>query len=207
MDIIYRDKDVVVCIKPAGVLSTDEAGGMPELLRKALGTDNVRSVHRLDRVVSGLMVYALRSKAASELSRQMRAGEFHKEYVAVVTGELAPEGELRHLLVRDKQERKTYVVPQPREGAQEARLRYRVLGRAGDKSLVRIQLLTGRTHQIRCQFAATGCPLVGDQKYGGVEAEQIALWSAQLQFRQPYSGEEMRFEKLPRGGVWELFGI
>jgi len=196
-----------VCIKPAGVLSTDEPGGMPERLREALGTDNVRSVHRLDRVVSGLMVYALRAKAASELSRQMRDGEFHKRYLAVVTGELAEEGTLRHLLLRNKGERKTYVVPEPQPGAQEAVLRYRVLERVGDRSLVRIDLLTGRTHQIRCQFASIGCPLVGDQKYGGEAAENIALWSAELKFRQPYSGEELTFEREPQGWPWELFGI
>ena len=106
MDIIYRDKDVVVAVKPAGVLSTDEPGGMPELLRQALETGNVRSVHRLDQVVSGLMVYALRSKAASELSRQIRDGEFGKEYLAVVQGSLPDQGELRHYLTRDRRERK-----------------------------------------------------------------------------------------------------
>ena len=205
MEIIYIDKDVVVAIKPNGVLSTDEPGGMPELLRSALGTDNVRSVHRLDRVVAGLMVYALRSKAASELSRQMREGEFHKNYLAVVTGALPQEGELRHLLMRDPVERKTYAVSEPQKGAQEAVLRYRVLDRAGDSSLVRIALLTGRTHQIRAQFSAIGCPLVGDVKYGGAENDTIGLWSCRLQFRQPYSGEVMEFVRKPQGGIWDQF--
>lgn len=205
MDIIYQDKDVVVAIKPHGVLSTDEPGGMPELLRQALGTENIRSVHRLDRVVAGLMVYALRAKAASELSRQMREGEFHKQYLAVVTGSLPEEGQLRHLLIRDPKERKTYAVSEPQKGAQEAVLRYRVVDRAGDKSLVRIQLLTGRTHQIRAQFAAMGCPLVGDVKYGGVENDTIGLWSCCLQFRQPYSGENLEFIRKPQGGIWDLF--
>ena len=205
MEILYTDKDVVVAIKSNGVLSTDEPGGMPELLRTALGTDNVRSVHRLDRVVAGLMVYALRSKAASELSRQMRDGEFHKQYLAVVTGSLPQEGELRHLLMRDPVERKTYAVSEPQKGAQEAVLRYRALDRAGDKSLVRIALLTGRTHQIRAQFSAIGCPLVGDGKYGGVENETIGLWSCRLQFRQPYSGEAMDFVRKPQGGIWDQF--
>ena len=205
MDILYRDKDIVVAVKPAGVLSTDEPGGMPELLRRELQHDNVRSVHRLDRVVSGLMVYALRSKAASELSRQIRDGEFHKEYLAVVSGEPEAEGTLRHFLLRDKQQRMTRAVPEGTPGAHEAKLTYRVLAAHGGRSLVRIGLLTGRTHQIRCQFAAIGCPLVGDKKYGGEAAENIALWSAKLQFRQPYSGEPLEFERLPLGTPWALF--
>lgn len=205
MEIVYQDKDVVVAIKPHGVLSTDEPGGMPERLRMALGTDNVRSVHRLDQVVAGLMVYALRSKSASELSRQIREGEFHKQYLAVVTGDLPEEGELRHLLMRDPAQRKTYAVSEPQKGAQEAVLRYRVLGRAGDRSLVKIELITGRTHQIRAQFSAIGCPLVGDGKYGGEANETIGLWSCSLQFRQPYSGKEMKFVRRPQGDIWDAF--
>lgn len=197
MEILYRDKDVVVAVKPAGVLSTDEPGGMPELLRKALVWDNVRSVHRLDRVVSGLMVYALRSKAASELSRQVREGQFHKEYVAMVTGALPQEGRLRHFLLRNAQEHKTYAVPEDTQGAQEAILTYRVLARRENRTVVRIRLETGRTHQIRAQFAAIGCPLVGDFKYGGMEADSVRLYSCHLGFYQPYSGEKLDFERLP----------
>ena len=197
MEILYQDKDVVVAVKPAGVLSTDEPGGMPELLRKALVWDNVRSVHRLDRVVSGLMVYALRSKAASELSRQVREGQFHKEYVAMVTGALPEEGRLRHFLLRNAQEHKTYAVPEGTQGAQEAILTYRVLARRENRTVVRIRLETGRTHQIRAQFAAIGCPLVGDFKYGGMEADSVRLYSCHLGFYQPYSGEKLDFERLP----------
>ena len=116
MDIIYQDKDILVCVKPAGVLSTDEPGGVPDLVREALGDPNanVRTVHRLDQVVSGLMVLARSADAASELSRQIRDGEFEKEYLAVVHGtpEKA-EDTLRDLLLRSKQERKTYVVTEP----------------------------------------------------------------------------------------------
>lgn len=197
MEILYRDKDVVVAVKPAGVLSTDEPGGMPELLRRELAHDNVRSVHRLDRVVEGLMVYALRSRAASELSRQVREGQFRKEYVALVTGELPEEGQLRHFLLRNKGERKTYAVPGGTDGAQEARLTYRVIGRKDGKTAVRIRLETGRTHQIRCQFASMGWPLVGDGKYGGEAGEFAHLYSCHLGFYQPYSGEYLEFEKMP----------
>ena len=195
----------MVAVKPAGVLSTDEPGGMPELLRCELDWENVRSVHRLDRVVAGVMVYALRSKAASELSRQIRDREFHKEYLAVVEGSLSREGTLRHWLARNKQERKTYAASNPTEGAQEAILHYRVLDYKQGSSLVHIRLETGRTHQIRAQFAAIGCPLAGDKKYGGSDEETLALWSVRLRFRQPYSGEELTFSRYPEGKIWQQF--
>ena len=107
MEIIHHDKDVLVCIKPAGVKSTDEPGGLPELLRKELGdlSANLRTVHRLDQAVSGLMVLATRAKAASELSRQMRDGVFHKEYLAVVHGSLPESGTFTDLLLRNNEER------------------------------------------------------------------------------------------------------
>ena len=195
MEIVYQDKDIIVCVKPAGVLSTDEPGGLPDLLRQALGESNIRTVHRLDQTVSGLMVLARRSKAASELSRQIREGSFQKEYVAVLHG--SPEkdqGELRDLLLRNKQERKTYIVSEPGKDVQEAILAYRVLNRADNLTRVRIQLQTGRTHQIRVQFSGRGWPLVGDRKYGAPEETcNIALWSYRLAFNHPYSGKPMEF--------------
>ena len=197
MDIIYQDKDIVVCVKPPRVLSTDEPGGVPDLVREELGDPNanVRTVHRLDRTVSGLMVLARRAKAASELSRQIREGEFHKEYVAVVHGHPVKDAaELRDLLLRHKQERKTYIVAEPGKDVQEARLSYQVLNRTDDLTRVRIQLHTGRTHQIRVQFSGRGLPLVGDRKYGTGEDDcEIALWSYRLAFRHPYSGKPMEF--------------
>ena len=197
MEIIYQDKDIIVCVKPAGVLSTDEPGGVPELVRQALGDPNanVRTVHRLDQTVSGLMVLARRSKAASELSRQIREGGFEKEYVAVIHGTPSKDqGELRDLLLRNKQERKTYIVTEPGKDVQEAILDYRVLNRAEDLTRVRIRLHTGRTHQIRVQFSGRGWPLVGDRKYGNPEETcNIALWSYRLAFHHPYSGQPMEF--------------
>ena len=197
MNIIYQDKDIIVCVKPPRVLSTDEPGGVPDLIRQELGDPNanVRTVHRLDRTVSGLMVLARRSKAASELSRQIREGEFHKEYVAVIHGTPNEDAaELRDLLLRNKQERKTYIVTEPGKDVQEARLSYQVLNRAQDLTRVRIQLHTGRTHQIRAQFSGRGWPLAGDRKYGiPDEAEEIALWSYRLTFHHPYSGKPIEF--------------
>ena len=201
MDIIYQDKDILVCVKPAGVLSTDEPGGLPELVREALGDPgaNVRTVHRLDRTVSGLMVLARRSKAASELSRQIRDGEFGKEYMAVCHGTLQDDhGEFRDLLLRNKQERKTYIVAEPGKNVQEAILEYWVLNRAENMTRVRIRLHTGRTHQIRAQFSGRGLPLVGDKKYGIPEDDcRIALWSCRLTFQHPYSGKPMEFQMDP----------
>lgn len=195
MEIIYQDKDIVVCVKPPRVLSTDEPGGVPDLVREAIGDTNIRTVHRLDRTVSGLMVLARRSKAAAELSRQIREGEFHKEYLAVLHGYPDKEdGELRDLLLRNKQERKTYIVTEMGKDVQEAILTYQVLNRTADLTRVRIQLKTGRTHQIRTQFSGRGWPLVGDRKYGIQDgAEEIALWSYRLAFKHPYSGKPMEF--------------
>lgn len=196
MQIIYQDKDILVCVKPPRVLSTDELGGLPDLVREALGDPNanVRTVHRLDRTVSGLMVLARRSKAAAELSRQIREGEFQKEYLAVIHGIPEEDGELHDLLLRNKQERKTYIVSEMRKDVQEALLSYQVLNRTADLSRVRIQLHTGRTHQIRVQFSGRGWPLVGDRKYGIPDsAEEIALWSYRLAFKHPYSGKAMEF--------------
>ena len=209
MDIIYQDRDILVCIKPAGVKSTDEPGGLPELVREALGDPNanIRTVHRLDQTVSGLMVLARRAKAASELSRQIREGEFQKEYLAVVHGQTADAGTLTDLLLRNKQERKTYVVQEPGKDVQEAVLDYVNCGRVDGLAEVRIVLRTGRTHQIRCQFSSRGWPLVGDKKYGlpGDEGP-IALWSYRLAFRHPYSGEPMEFiHEPPKIEPWVKF--
>lgn len=200
MDFIYQDAHIVVCIKPARVLSTDEPGGMPELVRNALENPNadVRTVHRLDRVVSGLMVLARSAQAASELSRQIREDSFQKEYLAVVHGHPDASGTMTDLLLRDKQERKTYIVREPAKGVQEAILHYQRISSADSLSRVRIQLVTGRTHQIRAQFSGHGMPLVGDRKYSTLEDDcEIALWSYRLAFSHPITGEPMEFTAQP----------
>ena len=201
MELIYLDPDIVVAIKPARVLSTDEPGGMPELVRNALGDAkaDVRPVHRLDRVVSGLMVLARNAAAASELSRQIRQDEFQKEYLAIVhSTPSAASGAFADLLLRNKAERKTYVVDTLAKGVQEARLTYQLLNSAQGLSRVRIKLLTGRTHQIRCQFASRSLPLVGERKYSTLEDPcEIALWSYRLAFLHPETGKPMVFTAEP----------
>lgn len=199
MELVYQDRDIIVCIKPAGVLSTDEPGGLPDLVRQALGDPdaNVRTVHRLDRVVSGLVVLARSKKAAAELSRQIREDRFEKEYMAVVHGKLAPEGTFCDLLLRNKEERKTYIVTTPGKDVQEAILDYQLLGHADGLSRVQIHLRTGRTHQIRAQFSGRGLPLVGDKKYGLQEECDIALWSCRLSFDHPWTGQRLEFTKEP----------
>jgi 23S rRNA pseudouridine1911/1915/1917 synthase len=210
METIYQDNRIYVCIKPAGVRSTDEPGGLPSLIRQELGDPQacVRTVHRLDQPVGGLMVLARSRVAASLLSQQMREGKFEKEYLAVVHGVLPEEsGTFTDLLLRSKEERKTYVVDTPQKDAQEAVLDYTVLKSAEGLSLVQIRLHTGRTHQIRVQFSSRGFPLVGDQKYGLGEDCPIALWSYILRFDHPESGQRMEFcHQPPELWPWTVMG-
>ena len=210
VEVCYQDGDILVCVKPARVLSTDEPGGLPELLRMQLGDPgaDIRTVHRLDRVVSGLMVLARNPQAASQLSRQVREGEFQKTYYAVVHG--IPEKErdtLEDLLGRDKARKMTYVAAQPGKGIQQASLSYRILGRAGGFSELEIRLHTGRTHQIRVQFASRGFPLVGERKYSTLDDPcEIALYSQSIGFRHPVSGSWMSFQhEPPECFPWSLF--
>lgn len=209
MELLYVDEDIVVCIKPPRVLSTDEPGGLPELLRQELGTTDFRTVHRLDRVVSGLMVVARNAGAASGLSRQIREDSFEKEYLAVLHFHPEhPEGTLIDLLGRDKARKMTYVADAPGKGIQEATLSYRILAENDLHTLVRVKLHTGRTHQIRVQFASRGMPLVGERKYATLEDPcDIALWSCHLGFDHPTTGERMEFEKAPpKSFPWNGFG-
>lgn len=211
MEILYQDHRILVCLKPPGVLSTDEGGGVPDLLRAQLNGPNtcLRTVHRLDQVVGGVMVLARSREAARRLSAQIQTHGFQKEYLAVVHGIPEPrEGTFHDLLLRSRQERKTYVVSEPGKGVQDAILDYQTLDSSGELSLVRIALKTGRTHQIRAQFSFHGLPLVGDQKYGAPERLEncIALWSHALAFRHPETEEPVSFSAPPpQVYPWNLF--
>ena len=211
MELLYSDNSIAVCVKPAGVLSTDESGGAPELLRAALGDPAapVFTVHRLDRVVGGLLLLARTKAAAADLGRQVMDGRFRKAYLAVVHGAPArPEGTFTDLLRRDRRECKTYIADAPGRDAREAISDYTLLAAAADCALLRITLRTGRTHQIRAQFAAHGLPLVGDRKYGTLTDGDtpIALWSHEIAFFHPNTGTALDFTlPPPRTGPWTLF--
>ena len=211
--ILYQDERILVCRKPAGLLSTDDENGLPAVLRAQLGDAHacIRTVHRLDAAVSGVMVYARSQMAASLLSEQIRDGKFQKEYLAVLHGAPeAPAGELRDLLWRNRSTRRTVVVAEPRKEAKHARLLYRVLAEANGMSLVQIRLLTGRTHQIRVQLSSRGLPLVGDRKYGRGDEDgcAIALWSYRMRFFHPQTDEPLEFTlEPPACAPWTDFSL
>lgn len=202
MEIIYKDSEIVVCVKPKGVLSAEDLSGkasMPSILKNELCVDDVFPVHRLDRDVSGLMVFALTKQAAARLSADVSDNErFFKEYIAVLCGRPeSNQGILNDLLFKDSRKNKTYVVDKKRRGVKEASLEYSVVETIGDKTVVRIRLFTGRTHQIRVQFASRKMSLLGDRKYGGEPSENgIALYSVRLRFYHPTTSELLDFEKM-----------
>lgn len=216
MDILYDDNRILICVKPAGVISAgDEEGTMIDLLRKELGSETacVRSVHRLDAAVSGLMVFARSQTAASILSEEIREKQFEKEYLAVVHGRFeAPEGQMEDLLWYNRSLRRARVMEGPGKDVKKALLSYEVPGfsEAENASLVRIKLHTGRTHQIRVQFSSRGHALFGDRKYGAGEEDGcgIALWSWRLSFLHPQSMEPVCFRKSPPAVFpWNLFSL
>ena len=190
MEILYSDGNIAVIVKPVGL---DSEKGVPEQLQQALG-GTFLTVHRLDQNVGGVMVYARNSAAAAELSRQIQSGSFVKEYVALVHGTPEAQGDWTDLLFKDSRKNKVFVVKKERTGVKKARLTYCRL-QEGEQSLVRIRLYTGRSHQIRVQFASRGFPLVGDHKYGSRSKETAPmLFSCCLEFDM--DGHH-RFEKLP----------
>lgn len=196
MEILYEDKFIIVCVKDAGVLS--ESGGMPELLKESTGSKDIFCVHRLDKDVGGVMVYAKTSQAAGKLSAAIAGKHFLKEYLAVVAGQTPECGTMRDLLFHDVRKNKTYVVDRERKGVKEAILDYRKLGFVDGLSLVYITLHTGRSHQIRVQFASRKMPLVGDGKYGSQHREMpLGLWAYSLTFPHPVTGKTMCFKKSP----------
>lgn len=200
LKILYRDRDLVVCVKPAGALSQDSGeSSVPAMLRAQLGVSYVAVIHRLDREVGGVMVYGLSPKGAAGLSRAVQERRLEKVYQAILRGIPAePAGTLEDLLFHDKTRNKTYVVDRERKGVKAASLEYEVLRSGAAHALVRIRLHTGRTHQIRVQFASRGMPLAGDGKYGGKEpGAALCLWSCRLSFLHPVTGKQMCFEQEP----------
>lgn len=216
LHILYEDPHLVICCKPVGVLSEDGQAGrcMPELLRehyRSLGQKNpyIATVHRLDKITGGVMVFSRRREVTGKITAAVQAHEIVKEYLAVLRGHPAePAATLTDLLFRDASHNKSYVVKRMRKGVREARLSYEEVGRTEELSLVRVQLYTGRTHQIRVQFASRGLPLMGDIRYGSkAPGCTAALWSYHLGFRHPVTGKPVDVTcPPPQVYPWDLFG-
>ncbi len=218
--IIYEDNHLLVVEKPVNISSQEDESGDRDLLTMLKedlkerydkpGNVYLGLVHRLDRPVGGVMVFAKTSKAASRLSEQVRNREFDKTYHAVVHGTPQKDhGSLRHFLYKDTRTNNVTVVPASHKDAKEALLDYEVLGSRGGFSLVRVKLHTGRPHQIRVQFSTVGHPLYGDQRYGGKlnkPGQQIALWSTSISVSHPTTKELMHFTcESPKEYPWNLF--
>ena len=199
--VLREDGDLLICVKPAGV-PTEGPEGMTGLLEAKTG-GSVYPVHRLDRAAGGLMVFARTREAARILSEDVRERRFAKEYFALVSG--APEeisGRMEDLLWHDARKNKVFPVKSPRKGVREAALTYETLETREGVSLVRVSLETGRTHQIRVQFASRGMPLLGDGKYGSRVKGPLALWSCRLAFRHPRTGKTVDLFLPPAGERW-----
>lgn len=213
-EILLKTKRILACVKPTGLISEDgEHNSLPRLLSEMLGASgekgDVYTVHRLDKAVGGVIVFARDSRTAADLTSQIAGHEFQKCYLAVLDG--VPEereGRLVDLLYHDKAKNKTYAVKRERRGVKEAILEYRVIGVSKNegKSLVLVKLITGRTHQIRAQFSSRRLPLSGDRRYGSADREcDIALWSASLRFASD-SKTQYLTKKPPDSYPWRLFG-
>ena len=197
MEIICNNEEFVTVIKPFGVSSQENGeSGLPDLIKKELKLSEIHTVHRLDTVTSGVMVYAKTRKAAAELSRQITDGAFTKEYLAVVHGEISPEtGIMEDFLFKDSRKNKSFVVKNQRKGVKKASLEYELLAVRNGLSLVKIKLHTGRTHQIRVQFSSRRHPVYGDGKYGASDnIPFIALFSYRISFISPVNGERVSFD-------------
>lgn len=209
--IIYEDNHLLVVEKPVNIPVQEDRSQDKDLLSLLKQDIKIRYqkpgnvylglVHRLDRPVGGVMVFAKTSKAASRLSDMVRRRVFEKNYLAIVRGRPAKaEGRLTDYLVKNRQKNIVYVTQSNHKEAKKAVLDYRVIGTKDDLSLVQIQLHTGRSHQIRVQFANIGCPLYGDQKYGqhvNQPGEQIALWSSEIKFQHPTKKDTRQFTSTP----------
>ncbi len=213
INILFEDNDITVCEKPEGILSEDSQNGekgIIGLLSERAGK-SLHLLHRLDRNVGGVMVFANNKKSAARLSGDIANGKFFKEYMAVTDG--VPEtdnGIYKDLLFKDSRKNRSYVVNRMRKGVRDASLEYSVVAKTSEKAVVRVLLHTGRTHQIRVQFASRKMPLTGDIKYGSRDrmSGDIALHSYRIRFLHPVTQEEMCFKSQPAWDKypWNIFG-
>ena len=211
MEIRKETKDWIVAVKPPELVSevVGDGSGMGDVLAEKNG-GYVGVIHRMDRGVGGITVYAKNPKAAAWLSEEVRLHRMEKVYLAVTEGiPEAAEGELRDLLYYDRGRNKVFPVKRERKGVKEAVLDYSVLDSREARSLLRVCLHTGRTHQIRVQLASRGMPLVGDRRYGAPAGrEALALYCYRLSFLHPNGKAPLDFTSLPElaeGSIWEKF--
>ena len=220
MEVVYEDNHIIIVNKQSGeIVQGDKTGDRPlsdtvkdyikEKYQKP-GAVFLGVVHRLDRPVSGLVVFARTSKALTRLNKMFAEGEVHKTYWALVKN--APqetEATLTHWLVRNEKQNKSYAYATEKPNAKKAILKYRLIGKSDNYSLLEVQLMTGRHHQIRCQLAAMGCPIKGDLKYGAPRSNpdgSISLLSRKMEFIHPVSKERITVEApLPDDPLWQAF--
>ena len=231
MEVIYEDNHIIIVNKKSGeIVQGDKTGDRPlsDIVKDYIkekyakpGAVFLGVVHRLDRPVWGLVVFARTSKALSRLNRMFAEGEVHKTYWAIVRREgvrsegVRSEGDgwqtLEHWLVRNEKQNKSYAYDHEKPNAKKAVLKYRVLSHSDNYSLLEVQLLTGRHHQIRCQLAAMGCPIKGDLKYGAPRSNpdgSISLLSRRVEFVHPVSKETIIAEApLPDDNLWRAFKL
>ena len=220
--VLYEDNHLLVVVKEQNLASCPDESGDKNLLDllkgyvkekyQKQGNVYIGLVHRLDRPTGGVMVFAKTSKAAGRLSEQMRSGDFEKRYLAVLNGAPNPEsGKLTGWLKKNTVNNMVYLSTEGTDGAKYAALDYRVLEKKGTLALTEIKLHTGRSHQIRVQFAGIAHPVYGDMRYGGEYAQKgrLALWAYSLTFTHPVTKERMRFISGPSAeeGVWKAFDI
>ncbi len=212
IEILFEDKDILVINKPVGILSEDSVKGEKGII-SFLETEKRKTLHllhRLDKNVGGVMVFAKNKKSASKLSVAIAGGGFQKRYLAVTDG--IPEKDedvYKDLLFKDSKKNRSFVVNRMRKGVREASLEYKVLGKEDGKALVKVLLHTGRTHQIRVQFSHRKTPLTGDGRYGSKDRNcEIALHSCEISFRHPVTHKEVAFFSKPDFNTypWSIFG-
>ena len=214
--ILYEDNHLLIAVKPPGMPSQEDESGDLDMLTALKGYIKEKYnkpgeawlglVHRLDRPAGGAMAFARTSKAAARLSEQMRSGSFQKEYLCVCTG-TPPGGRLEHYLRKDTRTNTVTASAAEFPNSQWAALDYKPLETRDGLTLCRVQLLTGRPHQIRVQLCTAGYPLWGDQRYNpnAHPGQWLALWSRKIELDHPTRGERMMFECLPEGGIWASF--
>jgi 23S rRNA pseudouridine1911/1915/1917 synthase len=222
MEVVYEDNHIIIVNKQSGeIVQGDKTGDRPlsDIVKDYIkekyqkpGAVFLGVVHRLDRPVSGLVVFARTSKALTRLNKMFAEGEVHKTYWALVKN--APqktEDTLTHWLVRNEKQNKSYAYATEKPNAKKAILKYRLIGKSDNYSLLEVQLMTGRHHQIRCQLAAMGCPIKGDLKYGAPRSNpdgSISLQSHRVEFIHPVSKERITVEApLPDDPLWQAFAI